>query len=264
MIASALRALRILESVGRSERAMGVAELAREHGLSSGTAFRSLDALEQSGYVAKYQLSARYVLGPAVHQLRQSLLARFRLRDASLPYLHQLAFASGETVSLTVPVGWYGLLLAAAQGMNEVTSSPQVGSVHHLEQSCAGLALLAFSGDKSVEAYLAWRSGDDAAINEGRLRQQVRETRDRGFAVEVHEYAQDRAVVAFPVHGLTTPIAAITIEGPAFQTDPNVSRETLKKWLGILQPLQKLVTSRAGDFINPFGHLDPSSIKLAT
>src|SRR4029077_2143666 len=102
MSSSAKRSLRILETIGRSARPLGVTEIARAMQLPPGTVFRSLDALVKCGLAARYQESSRYIVGATVERLQRSLLARFRMRDACLPYLHQLASASGETASLHV------------------------------------------------------------------------------------------------------------------------------------------------------------------
>src|SRR5262249_57913292 len=102
MMSSAGRALRILERVGAAERPLGRPETGQALGIPAGTAFRGLDALERAGYLARFQASPKFVLGKSVAALRQSLLARFPIRDVTAPYLRQLAFASGETCSLTV------------------------------------------------------------------------------------------------------------------------------------------------------------------
>src|SRR5262249_60989271 len=144
MMSSAGRALRILETVGAAERPLGRPETGQALGIPAGTAFRGLDALERAGYLARFQASPKFVLGKRVSALRQSLLARFPIRDVTAPYLRQLAFASGETVSLTVRLGWHGLRIATASGTNEVTSSAPLGGVRPLAEGLAGRAILAW------------------------------------------------------------------------------------------------------------------------
>ena len=264
MIASARRTMRILEEIGRADRPISVTELARQLGFAPGTVFRSLDALEHSGYVARFQSSTRYIAGPAVNQLRQSVLTRFKLRDVSLPYLRQLAFASGETVSLVMPVGWYGLRLAAAPGTNEVTSSPPVGEIRALEQTCAGRAILAFlPADKLSNHRTSVRHAKGGRSAAKSLDEDLRVTRDRGFAIEVASFARNRASAAFVVHGDVGPIAAITIEGPVLQLDRAGYHDSLDQWLEIVRSLQKVVRARPGVFVDPFAHLDPASIVLS-
>ena len=54
------------------------------------------------------------------------------------------AFASGESVSLTVRLGWFGLRIATASGTNEVTSAPPLGAVRPLAEGLSGRTILAW------------------------------------------------------------------------------------------------------------------------
>ena len=109
MSSSAKRALRILEFVSDSDHPLGVTEIARLLSLAPATVFRSLDALSRADLVSRYQASSRYVLGAAADRLCQSLIARFRIRELSLPYLRQLASVSGESTSLHVRLRKYAM-----------------------------------------------------------------------------------------------------------------------------------------------------------
>ena len=264
MISSALRALLILEQVGHSPEPIGVTDIARNLGVAPGTVFRGLDALESAGYVERFQSSARFTLGPVVNSLRQSLLSRFELRDLSLPYLRQLAFATGETVSITMRVGWYGLRLAAAQGVTDVTSSSPIGEVRKLDRSCAGRAILAHMTEEQLSSYLAWvLKANPADESTTLLRDVIRDSRERGFAIEIESHAPDRAGAAFALRGRMGPIAAITIEGPVLHVDRAGYHSQLNKWTSIVKLLQKAIDSRSGFYDGPFAHLDPSSMELA-
>lgn len=263
MISSALRAMTILEVVGHADEPIGVTDIARRLGLQPGTVFRSLDALEQAGYISRFQSSSRYVLGSAVNQLRQSLLARFKIRDVSLPYLRQLAFATGETVSLIMMVGWYGLRLASAPGTSEVTSSPPIGQVHALQRTCGGRAILAFLPEGKLRDYRRWFLRTGAAAYPKTLSNDLRKARGQGFATEVTAFAPDRASVALPIHGEATPIAAIAIEGPVLQLDRQDNTPGIEQWIQIVQSLQRVIDVAPRDFAGPFANLEPGSIALS-
>jgi DNA-binding IclR family transcriptional regulator len=248
MSSSASRALRILEAVGAAERPLGATEIGRALGLSAGTVFRGLDALERAGYLARFQASPRFVLGKSVAALRQNLLARFPIRDVCAPYLRQLAFASGETCSLTVRLGWHGLRIAAAPGTNEVTSAPPLGAVRPLGEGFAGRAILAFL---AVDAPAARQPAPVLA-----------EIRKRGFAVEETAFARGRAAVAFPVRRDGQAIAAIAIEGPVVDLARPAAHDDLPRWREIVYSLERLAHARPALFAGPFDHLDPDDIVL--
>ena len=248
MSTSAGRALRILETVGAAERPLGPTEIGQALGISAGTAFRGLDALERAGYLARFQASPKFVLGKSVAALRQSLLARFPIRDVTAPYLRQLAFASGETVSLTVRLGWYGLRIATAAGTNEVTSAPPLGAVRPLAEGFAGRAILAH-----VPA--------DAPDAQG-LARALAEVRTRGFATEETAFARGRAAIAFPLRRDGQAIAAIAIEGPVVDLGDPVAHDDLPRWREIVHAVERLAQARPALFAGPFDHLDADDIVL--
>lgn len=263
MSGSARRALRILEAVGRSDRPLGVTEIGRRLDIATGTAFRGLDALERSGYLARYQASSRYVLGPTVGRLRQSVFARFPIRKICLPYLRQLAVASGETASLTVPIGWYALRIAAAPGSNEVNNSPALGDMRALAASSAGKTILAFQPGQGTADYVAWaqKQAATAALHDG-LETELQVIRKRGFHVEETAFASGRASLALPLRHSDRAIAAIAIEGPVLNLDHQGLHDDLNRWIEIVRMIEALARARPALFENPFGHMEADSIVL--
>lgn len=263
MTSSARRALRILETIGSAERPLGVTEIARHLDLPPGTVFRGLDALAGQGYAARYQASSRYVLGGAVARLRQSLFAGFHIREVCLPYLRQLAFASGETTSLTVPIGWYAVRIAAAPGTNEVTSSPPLGEVRTLSEGGAARALLAYAAPDAVRRFLAWarRRGLRPAAAAA-LSAELGDVRTRAFAIERTEFAAGHAALALPIRGAERALAAIAIEGPVLDLARPDYHDDLARWIDIARAIEALVRARPALFRNPFEHLDPEAVVL--
>jgi len=260
MSSSTRRALRILEEVGGAERPLGATEVARALGISAGTAFRGLDALERAGYVGRFQSSAKFVLGKTVGTLRQNLFARFAIRDICMPYLRQLAFASGETASLTVRLGWYGVRIAAAPGTNEVTSSPPLGAVRLLGEGCASHAILAALAPGAAADYAAWGRRHRKPMPDPKaLARSLAEIRRRGFATEETAFARGRAALAF---GLKGGGAAIAIEGPVLDLARPDTHDDLPHWREIVQSVERLAQARPALFAGPFDHLDPDDIVL--
>ena len=135
---------------------MGVTEIARAIGTAPGTAFRGLDALQRAHLLARHPSAPRYVPGATALALRHSLLAQFRIRDVSLPYLRQLASASGETCSLHVRIGWYTARIATVPGTAEVTSGAMLNGTELLSSDFHGRAILAFLDRNHAAQHRAW------------------------------------------------------------------------------------------------------------
>jgi DNA-binding IclR family transcriptional regulator len=258
MSSSARRSLHILETIGRSPRPIGVTEIARAMRLPAGTVFRSLDALLRAGLVARYQASSRYVIGSTVERLRRSLLARFRMREAVLPYLHQLASVSGETASLHVRLGWYGLRVASALGTGEVANAPVLGETYPLDDHFAGKAILASLSAAELARYRSWcavqgRSGGDS---DGAFA----DIRRGGYATGERDSA-GQTPIAFPVIWASGWLAAIAIEGPVFALGGTKAAE-LTEWRAIAAHIESLARTQGAIFGNPFPALDPDSFVL--
>jgi DNA-binding IclR family transcriptional regulator len=248
MSSSARRALKVLELVAASPRPLGVTEIARILEQPAGTVFRTLDALQKSSYADRYLHSSRYVLGPASFRLRHSLFAGFKIRDAALPFLRQAASTTGETASLIVPVGWYGVRIASARGSNEVSNAPPLGVLGPLSAHYASRAILALFSPSQRDAYRDWARENGVSNASGGLTE-----------IAEYGYAEEDGAVALPVMGAGGPLAALAIEGPVYRSAAR-GRETLSQCREIVRTIEGIIAARPATYANPFGHMDPNSI----
>jgi DNA-binding IclR family transcriptional regulator len=257
MSSSAKRALKVLELVASGGRPMGVTEIARLLDASAGTVFRTLDALQKSSYADRYLHSSRYVLGPASSRLRHSLFAGFKIRDAALPFLRQAASSMGETASLIVPLGWYGVRIASARGSNEVTNAPPLGVIGPLAGHHASRAILGHFCAARQDAYFAWaRTQQEAGqgVDYDVVRNEIAAVANRGFAT-------DEKALAVPICSEGEAIASLAIEGPVYHGVTR-ARDALAQCREIVREIEAIVAARPLLFTNPFAHIDPATIAL--
>ena len=97
-------ALDVLECFA-TDGELGVSDIARRLGVAKSTAHRLLQTLASRGFVEQDSHSGQYRLGIHVYELGELALARNQLRHAALPFLRQVAAATGLTVNLSVPDG---------------------------------------------------------------------------------------------------------------------------------------------------------------
>jgi len=258
MSSSARRSLHILEAIGRSARPVGVTEIARAMKLPPGTVFRGLDALVKCGLVARFQASSRYIIGNTVERLQRSLLARFRMREAVLPYLHQLASVSGETASLHVRLGWYGLRVASALGTGEVANAPVLGEAYALGDHFAGKAILTSLGSDEIARYRNWCAARGAGASYSD--RGFAEIRSQGYAIGEIGFA-GQSPIAFPVSWAPGWAGALAIEGPVFAAQKKRA-PALSEWQAIVNHVETLARAQPAIFENPFAALDPDRFVL--
>ena len=249
---------RVLAAVGAAPKPPGVSEIRRALGLPLSTAHRLLSSLEQAGYIERYQSSTRYVLGANARQLAHSFFSRFRIREACIPYLQQIAFACGETTSLAVPVGWQSVRIASVPGTNEVVSSHSLGETRPLDASAGGRAMLAVMQADELDRYIAWRAQREPRITATALRRQLDAIRSSGYATEDTVFAPGRAELAIAIRAAERPVAAICIEGPVTAAEARRrDRKDLARWLSIAAGISRLAGEQPELAENPYAHLPP-------
>jgi DNA-binding IclR family transcriptional regulator len=262
MSSSALRALKLLEIICTAEAPIGVTAIANHLGLSVATVFRSLDALERLGYVARFQSSTDFVAGDTTKRLRQTAFARFFLRDVALPYMRQIAFATGESVTLTMPVGWYGVTVATVAGSNPIRTASAVGSIGELSCDLPSKVLLASMDGQEYQRFVAWARKKGIKIKND-LPRELDVIRSNGYGCEAFKFAEGRASIALPIRLNSRTLGVLAIEGPVL--DPQNQLEDAKKirdWRQIVISIQTRIADQPALFANPYAHIDPDTISL--
>jgi len=108
--------LRLITTFNRN--GMRLVDLYSNAGLTRPTAHRLLQALVAEGFVRQDDRSKRYFLGSLTYEMGVAAAAPYTydLRDTCVPYLRQVADATGDTVFLTVRSGLDGVCIARAEG----------------------------------------------------------------------------------------------------------------------------------------------------
>ena len=218
-------ALDVLECFA-TDGELGVSDIARRLGVAKSTAHRLLQTLASRGFVEQDSHSGQYRLGIHVYELGELALARNQLRHAALPFLRQVAAATGLTVNLSVPDG------------------PDIVFVERIENS-DGVRILGHFGRRlpahttsSGKAIAAWNTSADAARRRAGFPPRVSKTvrtegdwdrclenvRRLGYAVSHSESFDGASSVAVPVISHRVAIASVSVFGPTEVIQPQVDR----------------------------------------
>ncbi len=220
VITSVERAADVLLLFGRvSSRTLGITEIADELGMSKAGVHRVLASLRGRGLIEFDERSRRYLLGPAVLTLGLRYLAGLDVRQLAVPELRELSAATGETATLSLRTGDTRVYLDQVTPLREVIMSVSIGVPYPLHAGASSKAFLAFLPAEQVAVYLR---GVLAALTErtitdpGRLRRELREIAERGWAESSGERQPGAASVAAPVFDHRgQPIAVLSVCGPA-------------------------------------------------
>ena len=237
------KGLRILNLLGRTRQGMGTTEIAARLDIDKSSASRLLHTLANYGFVEQDSLSARYLLGPQLVTLGQSLLNRITLRDRARPFLAELVDKTGECAHLAILAQGQALYIDQVESTAALRVESEIGTLSPLHCTALGKTLLAF-GDGQIPADLkafTRRTATDRSALEAQLTQTV----ERGYAIDDEEYNYGVRCVAAPVFDQRGRVAgAIGISGPA-------GRITLER----IGDFGEIVTRVAADLSRRLGYM---------
>ncbi len=163
---------------------------------------------------------AAYRLGLGVLELGGLAAHQNELRGVALPYLHELADATGMVVHLAVLDGPEIVYLDKIGGSFGMRVPSRIGGRQPAYCTAAGKALLAFADEQAGRDSLAAapRGRTVRSITTDlRLQRELCRVRERGVAFDREEAVAGIGCVASPVGPPQHPNAAISVCGPATQ-----------------------------------------------
>jgi IclR family acetate operon transcriptional repressor len=262
---SADHVLDVLLSFRTATEPLSVTEISRRLGLPSSSVHRALVTLHDGGYLERRPGAAAYQVGVRVHELVHTLFNRFAIRGASRPYLRRLAASLGETVALSVRIGWYSVRITGIEGWRDLHRPLRLGETWPLHIGSSSRVILAFQPDAVIEEYLANRPFARYTARTlhtpDEVWRDVRTTRERGYALGLADVYAEARTIGFPVRdGSGRALAAVTISGAAVQFDPQPGDPRIEHWKAVVAELEALVQSQPERFRHPLPHVDPDAL----
>ena len=185
-VARAAHLLRLVTSAG--DTGMSVADIARRADLTRPTTHRLLTALRREGLLDQDERSGRWMPGPELYLMGTVAASRYDITATARDIVRSLAVRTEESAFLSVRRGDETVCLLREEGSFPIRSFVLSEGVRFpLGVASAGLAILAFLPPHDVDAYftrhpeLAREWGGSHA--EPRLRTRLRDTHERGYAV---------------------------------------------------------------------------------
>jgi DNA-binding IclR family transcriptional regulator len=217
-IQSIERAAAILRLLSGRSRRLGVAELAGELGLPKGTVHGILRTLQFVGFVEQDRESGKYQLGAALLHMGSSYLDGNELRTRALNWADALATQSGESVRIGTLHENQVLIVHHVFRPDDSRQALEVGSLVPAHATALGKALLASHRYLAAEllggdGLMSYTSSTVTDIY--RLRRELDDISEHGWASEVGELFRDTASIAAPITDRQrVTVGAIGITGP--------------------------------------------------
>lgn len=215
---AAIRTLKLIEHLA-SESELGVTELSSASGWNKTSVYRILQSLLHLGYARQNPATEKYYLTTKLFSVGSSVVRQRGLTQTALPVLEDLSRKTGETTNLAVLDGMQVVYLQKVESDALIGGNINPGSRFPAHCTALGKVLLAELPDDTLKA--AFSGGklkaccSNSITDLPTLLDELRETRQRGYAVDREELSLGLRCVAAAVRdGSDRAVAAISVAGP--------------------------------------------------
>ena len=221
------RGLDVLGALGSGE-GMTLSEIAASLGQSVATMYRVLTTLERRGFVETDADQQRWYVGAEAFRLGSGFLRRSNVVERARPVMRRLMQETGETSNLGIEKDGNVLFISQVETHQSIRAFFPPGTLSPLEASGIGKALLSTYDEARLEELFRnapfERFTDKTLTSLEQLRDELKRSRERGFAVDDEERTMGMRCVAAPIlNSHSEAVAGLSISGPAHRlTDAHV------------------------------------------
>lgn len=212
----------VLSAFTAEQPVLGVNEIARRAGLAKSVTSRIVAELIAEDFLEPAERGVR--VGIRLFELGELAQRSKELRQLALAAMADLRQATGMTIQLSVLKGTDQVYVEILRGRDpDLVIPSRVGGRVPAYATAGGKAVLAHSPQEVVDLTLAndlVQLGPGTITDPATLVRHLAQVRAQGFAHEVEESSRGLTCVACPiVRADGTPIAAISVSGPAGRVD---------------------------------------------
>ena len=197
------RAVMILDALAAAgKNGLRQADLVRATGLQKSVMHRALAGLTAYGLAAQNGEEPLFFLGDKILAWMHQSKDRFALADRIVPHLKSLAGDLLDTVYFSIIRNGDAVCYGREEGSFPIrTLTLEVGAVRPLGVGSGSLAILAFQPQETIERILAERAEERSAygIDDAMLRQNIKTTREKGYALHKGLFAEGMMGLGVPV-----------------------------------------------------------------
>ena len=203
---SVKKAFAILSAISSSKDGMGVSDLAKKLKMAKSTVHGMTSALEELGAVMRYPLTKKYKLGFALLEIGRSAYSQIDLQTSARPVTEELMEKTRTSVFLGI-LNWdHVTILDIVEARQDLNITAPVGSTIPLFAGAVGKVFLASmpedQAEKIIQSKGLPRFTDNSIVDMEAYFNELRQVKEKGYAVDDEEYIMGVRAVASPLIGL--------------------------------------------------------------
>ena len=235
------RAMEVFEYLSDT-RGKTLSSLASDLKQSPATVYRILVTLEGRALVEFDQVDQVWHIGPRAFIIGSRFLRRTSLVDRARPLMRRLMEETGETANLGIEQNGHVLFVSQVETHASIRAFFPPGTLSRLHASGIGKALLAHMDDARIAKILKSapleRYTDFTLTDQGALLENLRITRQQGFAIDGEEKNLGMRCIAAPVFDINGEVVAgISVSGPTSRVGPDMVADLSKAVVAAAQDL---------------------------
>jgi DNA-binding IclR family transcriptional regulator len=245
------RVVSVLNYLMEQPGEVALTKVSRDLGFSKSVVHRLLNALRYHGFVDFNETTRQYRLGFCALQLGLAALARVDIRRLALPRMERLRDQTKETINLGIRVGDRRVYIESLESPLEIRQRVEVGREWSLCLGASSKSILAHLPNEDRERIIQEAIDDPSTTTQevdiSKLRSDLSNIRERGFAVSVAERTLHAFSVAAPIFDHKAQVvASLSISGPALRW----KEELIDEYAGLLVPETRALSRDLGYWPN--------------
>jgi DNA-binding IclR family transcriptional regulator len=213
------RAMSVLEAFTQTEPSMPLHVIATRIKLSKPTTFRLINCLVDLGYLVRLS-TQDYCLSMKILHLAGQVRGTLSIREVAHETMQKLARQTDETIALNMVDGFDRVCIDAVDSSSRLVSVMRPGDRAPLGVGASTKVLLAYLPRNEISDALDNLSRK-RKINKTKLRAELQQIRDRGYAITHGEVTLGNVAVAAPIFDADGRVRySISLSCPAFRYEP--------------------------------------------
>jgi len=247
---SVKKAFAILSAVSSSREGLGVSELAKNLKMAKSTVHGMTSALEELGAVMRDPQTKKFKLGFTLLEIGRSAYSRIDLKTSARPVIEALMEKTQTSVFLGI-LNWdHVTILDIVESTQDLKITAPVGSTIPLLAGAVGKVFLASMDEEQANRIIRSkglpRFTDNSIVDAKLFSKELKQVREKGYAVDDEEYIAGVRAVAAPLTGLGQLRSSIWAVGFKASLDDikmkTLTGETHKAAMTISQRIQAQLT----------------------
>ncbi len=203
---SVKKAFAILNAIGSSRQGLGVSELAQKLKMAKSTVHGMASALEELGAVMRHPRTKKYKLGFTLLEIGRSAYSQIDLKTAARPVTEDLMEKTRTSIFLGI-LNWDHItILDIVEARQDLNITAPVGSNIPLFAGAVGKVFLACMEQEQVNRIITSkglpRFTANSIVDAELYQKELKQVREKGYAVDDEEYILGVRAVASPLVGL--------------------------------------------------------------